>query len=325
VLFPPEPIYHRSLNGRLSGIAAITWTPMSSNTSRFWLIRGWAERDDPDHPHAQRIRGYARQDPTPLSRLGPYVLTDLNMLPVGEPVAAIGKPHVDEPGRDWETGPDGRYVIADGTVHTPARAAIAYAFWRISTQPLATVARPPLDRAARRRAARASITHDTRVVMLRRTSPIAEPGRGGATWHYRVRFIVRGHWRHLTDTHGQPYRVWIHQHIRSVDRTTGVSYRHAVTAAPALARNRPREERRRWSNELWRAREMSQPSWWPGSVASEPEPDRPCRGWWWTVRAPRSGRSARSRATCWRAGRARRRAARTATTCCAGSGSFSEP
>lgn len=40
VLFLPEPIYHRNLAGRLSGIAAITWTPMSNNTSRFWLICG---------------------------------------------------------------------------------------------------------------------------------------------------------------------------------------------------------------------------------------------------------------------------------------------
>jgi hypothetical protein len=45
------------------------------------------------------------------------------------------------------------------------------------------VAHPPLDRAASRRAVRASIVHDTRVVMLRRTNPLAEPGDGEAKWH----------------------------------------------------------------------------------------------------------------------------------------------
>ena len=217
VLFLPEPIYHRSLDGRLSGIAALTWTAMSSGSSRFWLICGWAERDDPDDPHAQRIRSYAQQDPTLMARLGPYVLTDLAYLPVAEPIAALIKPQVDEPDRDWETGPDGRYVIADDTAQTPVCAAIAYAFWRIQAQPLATVAPAPLDRAGRRRAARASIVHNTRVVMLRRTSPINERGDGEAKWHYRVRFLVKGHWRRLHDKDGQPYRIWIHAHIKGPD------------------------------------------------------------------------------------------------------------
>jgi hypothetical protein len=217
VLFLPDPIYHRSLNGRLSGIAALTWTPMSSNTSRFWLICGWAERDDPDDPHAHRIRRYARQDPTLMSRLGPYVLTDFDYLPIAEPIAAMDKPQIDDPDRDWETGPDGRYVIADDTARTPVCAAIAYAFWRIQAQPLATVAPAPLDRPARRRAARASIVHNTRVVMLRRTSPIGEPGDGEAKWHYRVRFLVKGHWRRLHDKDGQPYRIWINAYIKGPD------------------------------------------------------------------------------------------------------------
>lgn len=142
------------------------------------------------------------------------MLTDVNYLPIARPVPSVPDlPAIDEPDRDWQTAPDGRYVIADADARTHVAAATAYAFWRISAQPLATVARPPPDRAARRRAARASIAHDTRVVMLRRTSPAAPRGDGEAKWHYRVRFVVRGHWRHLTDRHGQPYRIWIHQHI----------------------------------------------------------------------------------------------------------------
>ncbi|WP_431895508.1 hypothetical protein [Micromonospora haikouensis] len=223
VLFLPEPIYHRTLTGRVSGIAAITWTTITSPRGRSWLICGWAHRDDPEDPHATRIQDYARQDPTLLSRLGPYVLTDVNVLPIAQPVPGVDRPDVEEPDRDWETAPDGRYVITDATARTHVCGAIAYAFWRIQAQPIAVAAPAPLDRAARRRAARASIVHDTRVVMLRRTSAVAEPGDGPARWHYRVRFVVRGHWRRLIDKHGQAYRIWIHAHIRCVDRTTGVS------------------------------------------------------------------------------------------------------
>ena len=53
--------------------------------------------------------------------------------------------------------------------------------------------------------------------MLRRTSPVAEPTDGEPKWHYRVRFIVRGHWRRLTDRDGNPYRIWIHAHIKGPD------------------------------------------------------------------------------------------------------------
>ncbi|WP_194820935.1 hypothetical protein [Micromonospora sp. S-DT3-3-22] len=217
VLFLPEPIYHRTLAGRVSGIAAITWTTITSPRGRSWLICGWAHRDDPDDPHAARIRAYAQQDPTLLSRLGPYVLTDVNVLPIAQPVPAVDPRDVEEPDRDWETAPDGRYVITDATARTHVCAAIAYAFWRIQAQPIAIATPAPLDRAARRRAARASIVHDTRVVMLRRTSGLAEPADGPARWHYRVRFVVRGHWRRLTDRHGQVYRIWIHAHIKGPD------------------------------------------------------------------------------------------------------------
>ncbi|MEU6022601.1 hypothetical protein [Micromonospora sp. NPDC047134] len=217
VLFLPEPIYHRALSGQVSAIAAITWTTLSSPTGGSWLICGWAQRDDPDDPHAARIQDYARQDPTLLSRLGPYVLTDVDVLPIATPVPAIDRPEIDEPDRDWETAPDGRYVIADATARTRVCAAIAYAFWRIQDQPIAVATPAPLDRAARRRAARARIAHDTRVVMLRRTSALTEPADGPTKWHYRVRFVVRGHWRRLVDRHGQAYRIWIHAHLKGPD------------------------------------------------------------------------------------------------------------
>ncbi|MFJ6953818.1 hypothetical protein ACWEEK_26170 [Micromonospora aurantiaca (nom. illeg.)] len=55
------------------------------------------------------------------------------------------------------------------------------------------------------------------MVMLRRTSPLAEPPDGEPKWHYRVRFVVRGHWRRLIDRDGHPYRIWINAHIKGPD------------------------------------------------------------------------------------------------------------
>ncbi|MEU9505325.1 hypothetical protein AB0D32_03450 [Micromonospora sp. NPDC048170] len=217
VLFLPEPIYRRNLAGQVSAIAAITWATIASPSGRAWLICGWVNRDDPEDPHTTRIQGYAHQDPTLLSRLGPYVMTNLDMLPIAAPVPAVAHPDIDEPDRDRETAPDGRYVIADATAHTRVCAAIAYAFWRIQAQPISVAAPAPLDRPARRRAARARIVHDTHVVMLRRTSAVIEPDGGPAKWHYRVRFVVRGHWRRLIDKHGQAQRIWVRAHLKGPD------------------------------------------------------------------------------------------------------------
>ena len=146
------------------------------------------------------------------------VLTDFTEIPIGRPVdPRPDLPVLDGDDRDWEPAPDGRFCIDETTTAMRACAAVAYAFWRIQAQPLATVAAAPLDRAARRHAVRASIRHDTRVVMLRRTSPLAEPPDGEPKWHYRVRFVVRGHWRRLIDRDGHPYRIWINAHIKGPD------------------------------------------------------------------------------------------------------------
>jgi hypothetical protein len=217
VLFLPEPIYHRNLDGSLSGMAAITWAPVTSQgRGRMWLICAWAERGDPQDPHAARVRAAIAERPELSAMLGPYVLTDLADLVIGVPVPARADvPEVDEPAREWETSPEGRYVIAERDAPTRVCAAILYAFWRIATQPLSTVARAPLDRAGRRRAARARVNHDTRVVMLRRQSPGHDPGSGlEPRWRYRVRFVVRGHWRRMHDRDGNPYRIWIHAYIK---------------------------------------------------------------------------------------------------------------
>jgi hypothetical protein len=215
VLFLPDPIYARKPQGQLTGIAAITWARLSSPSGSAWGIAGWSALDDPDDPETARLNATLRRNPKARRFLGPYLLGDLDYLPVDGPVQARDARTVEEADRDWEPAPDGKYVIDTATCPTGVCTAIVYAFWRIQAQPLATVAPAPLDQAAARRAARASIVHDTRVVMLRRTNPLADRDADGeAKWHYRVRFLVRGHWRRLTDKQGRPYRIWIHAHIR---------------------------------------------------------------------------------------------------------------
>ncbi|SCL20413.1 hypothetical protein GA0074692_0861 [Micromonospora pallida] len=220
VLFLPEPIYHRGLHGQVTSIGAVTWAKMRNRAtgSTDWWIIGWADRDDPLDPSAARRRSLYAEQPQLAAELGPYVLTSSARLPIGRPVQdRPGPPVVDDDDIEWEPAPDGRFCIDESTVRVNAVAAIAYAFWVIQAQPLATVSAAPLDRAARRRAQRDNVVHETRVVMLRRRKAITDRDGGEARWHYRVRFFVKGHWRHLVNADGQPYRIWIHRHIKGPD------------------------------------------------------------------------------------------------------------
>ncbi|WP_433388643.1 hypothetical protein [Micromonospora sp. KLBMP9576] len=216
VLFLPEPIYERGVHGQVTSIGAIAWAKFhnTSNGRTGWWITGWADRDDPLDPAATRRRQLT-EAPELAARFGPYVLHSSAEIPIGTPIIAPGEP-AEAVDQDWETAPDGRFCIDESLLRMRAVAAVLDAFWRIQEQPLATVTRPPLDRPARRRALRANLRHDTRVVMLRRTTPVTE-STGEAKWHYRVRFVVRGHWRRLTNADGQPYRIWIHAHIKGPD------------------------------------------------------------------------------------------------------------
>jgi hypothetical protein len=219
VLFLPEPIHHRRPTGTVAAVGALTWTRATAHSGeQFWLICSYSPLHDPDDPNAADVRRTLAAAPHVRAELGPYLLNDFDYLPIARPVpAAPNTPHVDDADLGWQSAPDGRYVIADDGMRTQVATAILYAFWRIQAQPITIAAKPPLDRAARRRATRASLVHDTRVVMLRRTSPITEPSDGEAKWHYRVRFIVKGHWRRLHDKDGQPYRIWINAHIKGPD------------------------------------------------------------------------------------------------------------
>jgi len=247
VLLLPEPVYQRDPTGRLHCLGAVTWhryppTTAIARSTPSWVVAGWADLNDPHDPQSAAVRADIAADPRLRTRFGPYVLVDLDVVPIGDPLPArawAGSHGTDGVDTDWQCAPDGRYVIDAGDAHCPPCTALAYAFWRISAQPLATAARPPLDRPARRRAARASIVHDTRVVMLRRTSPVAERGDGPAKWHYRVRFAVRGHWRRLHDKDGRLYRVWIHAFIKGPRRRPPAARREGRRARPLTPPTRP--------------------------------------------------------------------------------------
>ncbi len=219
VVFFPEPLYHRGLTGKVSSLGAITWARIANPTSgeASWVITGWADQHDPHDPAAARRREDLAKHPELARQFGPYILSHYTIVPIGRPVEPVDLPEVDDADHDWEPAPDGRFCIDETASLTRACTAIAYAFWCIQAQPLASVAAAPMDRPARKRAARASIKHETRVVMLRRTSPLAEPGDGDPKWHYRVRFVVRGHWRRLIDKNGHTHRIWINAHIKGPD------------------------------------------------------------------------------------------------------------
>jgi hypothetical protein len=222
VVFFPEPIYQRDPDGGVHAIGALTWTRVPAFTglgirTPSWMVASWSDLHDPHDPNSATIRESIDRDPRLAAETGPYQLVDCDLLPIGQPPSSTSWSGGPDEAQEWQKTPDGRCVIDTIAAGTLACSRLVYAYWRISSQPLATVANPPLDRPARRRAARASIVHDTRVVMLRRTSPVAEHGDGEAKWHYRVRFVVKGHWRRLVDKQGQPYRVWVQAHIKGPD------------------------------------------------------------------------------------------------------------
>jgi hypothetical protein len=66
------------------------------------------------------------------------------------------------------------------------------AMWTISAQTIAAVEQPKIDRAARRRAERAQLIAEVRVVTLRRIEPSTPTGQAASQAHWSHRWIVRG-------------------------------------------------------------------------------------------------------------------------------------
>lgn len=220
ILWLPEPIYETRADGSVNGIAAITWAPIMTREEgrQSFMVLGYAEQGDPYDPFAIKLRKDLEEHPEIREFVGPYVMISLGNLNLNEPLLqedwqvhrAYGKAEVDV---DWETDGQNRYVVDNTKCQLGALVHILYAFWKISQQTLVSVANPPTERHARKRAVRASIRHDTRVVMLRRAKTVGETD-GEVRWRYKVQFVVRGHWRRLTDKEGKPYRIWINAYIK---------------------------------------------------------------------------------------------------------------
>jgi hypothetical protein len=156
-LLLPEPVYLRGITGTVTSIGAITWAKTTTITSgaSSWFICGWADHHDPHDPAAARCRDQMAARPDLARQFGPYVLVTLDDLPVGRPVDPRPEfPVVDDADIDWQSAPDGRYLLEDAAMRTSVCTALVYAYWRIQAQPLATVAAAPVDRATRRRAMR---------------------------------------------------------------------------------------------------------------------------------------------------------------------------
>jgi len=151
VLFLPEPVYHRRPDGTVAGIGALTWAKFTARGTGHagWAVCGWIDRTDPHDPAAARTQAQLAREPLLASRLGPYILSDFDHVPIGRPIdPRPDLPITDEADTDWQPAPDGRYCLDEAAARTSVCTTLAYAFWRISAQPLATVAHPPLDRAA---------------------------------------------------------------------------------------------------------------------------------------------------------------------------------
>jgi hypothetical protein len=208
ILFLPDPIYHRAQDGQLLNITAVTWWTVDLDGTAMWIICGWYDPRDPDVAFLD--------DVTLTTGHGPLMLGDVRILPIGQPIGSYQPSPATEPEHTWETAPDGRAVITQADTSSHVVTALAYTFWRLQEQRLTTVARPPLDRAAARRAKKAHVNPDVRFIVLRRTSPVGDPG-GQPKWHYRVRFVVRGHWRRTSTPDGGTRRRWVHAYIKGPD------------------------------------------------------------------------------------------------------------
>lgn len=90
LVFLPEPIYYRTMNGAVTSIGAVTWARYQGHGSAFngWGICGWADRYDPHDPSAAHTRALLAKRPDLAKKLGPYLLADLAIIPIGHPLKA---------------------------------------------------------------------------------------------------------------------------------------------------------------------------------------------------------------------------------------------
>lgn len=82
-------------------------------------------------------------------------------------------------------------TFADTDMADPARMLLAA--FLLMDQPISETERPPIDRATARRTARAGITSDLTVILLRRPRRTST-GTGDSDREYHTRWLVHGHW-----------------------------------------------------------------------------------------------------------------------------------
>lgn len=74
----------------------------------------------------------------------------------------------------------------------------------------------PLERAVRRRAARAEVPSDVRVIYLRRPEAVGAPKHGETPVEWSHRWVVSGHWRNQPCGHGRSDRrlTWVSPYVK---------------------------------------------------------------------------------------------------------------
>ncbi|HEX8344865.1 MAG TPA: hypothetical protein VF657_08995 [Actinoplanes sp.] len=123
-----------------------------------------------------------------------------------------------------------------------ARTAVVLATWLLMGQPATETPVADIDKRTRKRYERGKRRlPEVKLVRLRATGQ--SPAGTRQTEHLEraalaERVWVTGHWREQPYGPGRAQRrpVYIHPHLRSVDRTTGVSFNDAVVMAPTLTR-----------------------------------------------------------------------------------------
>ncbi len=101
-------------------------------------------------------------------------------------------------------------AVSDDETRYAARMLVSA--WLLMAQPIAQHDRPPVQRAAAKRAVRAGLVTDLTVITLRQ--PRHSGGDEPAGREYHRRWIVRGHWRRIP-TEELPQRVtWVHGYVK---------------------------------------------------------------------------------------------------------------
>ncbi len=140
---------------------------------------------------------------------------------------------------DAEIGYVLRWEIGDEPVNDDHDLASSLlATWTLMQQSLTVSERAPIDRAERRRSARAGLPSDLLVVRLRRKSLDSPPAEESTDVHWSHRWLVSGHWRNQWLPSRECHRLqWINGYVKGPDSAPLV-VKDRVTAWVRLPRRR---------------------------------------------------------------------------------------